>query len=333
MGAQRACGVDYQMNFAIGLDLGGAYIKGCLISQSGEVLEKEKILTGARDFLSICDKISNLANSLINRRKEIDRNNIAGMGIGSPGGIYNDRGTISQSPNFPLWKDVNIKEALVERGFENVMVENDANAAAFGEYTAGAGREFDDMALFTLGTGVGGGLILDKKIWRGAFGMAGELGHITVCPDGPFCGCGNRGCLETYANIEAVINAAKGLLAQDRAPVLNKRVDNDPEKISPKIVYEAAKNGDMDCVGIFREIGGYLGIAIADILNILNMPLFIIGGGISGAFEFIEPAAYEEVNRRAFREPGGKVKILPSILGNESGFLGAAYLALREFGR
>ena len=333
MGFEKFGRNEITMKFAIGLDLGGTFIKGCIISPDGEVLKKESIPTGSRDFNSVCNTLHQFAINIGTIDGIFDAKSIIGMGIGSPGGIYNDRGTISQSPNFPTWKDENLKGALEALGHKNVIVENDANLAAFGESTRGRGKEFDDMAMFTLGTGVGGGLILNRKIWRGTWGMAGELGHITINPDGPVCGCGNYGCLEAYTKTDAIIELAIDILKQNRGASIKEMIGDDFDKITPKIVYDAAIKGDTDCKAIYGKIGEYVGIAIADLLNVLNIPLFVIGGGISGAFALMEQSMYAQVKKRAFREPANKVSIRPSMLGNESGMLGAAELALKEFRR
>ena len=314
---------------AVAIDLGGTYIKGGVVSPQGDLLHKEQIPTGDRGVEPVCVTLAGFIGAL-SRVVFEHHGTVAGVGIGSPGGIYNDRATVSQSPNFPDWTDVNLKEKLASRGIGNIVLENDANIAALGENWVGSGRDVQDMAAITLGTGVGGGIILARKIWRGTWGMAGELGHITIVPDGPACGCGNTGCLEALVNIDAINGYAQAAVDEGKAPVLRQIMQDESIRITPKAVFDAAKAGDADCLKISEKVATYIGIAITDLLNVLNLPLFVIGGGVSAAFDLLGPLIVREVRRRAYRVPGENVRIIRAELGNDAGLLGAARLVFQE---
>lgn len=317
---------------AIGIDLGGTYIKGGVIDSRGRVLFKDRIPTGNRDFHNVCETLSGFIGQLLSET-DMNTERLEGIGVGSPGGIRNDHATVSQSPNFPTWKNVNLIEALADLGHRKLILENDANTAALGENWIGSGAEFDHMAMFTLGTGVGGGIILNRKIWRGQWGMAGELGHLTIDPNGPKCGCGNYGCLESYLKSDAIKEQAHILIKKDKAPILQTIVQSNFDKITPEVIYEAANQGDEDCQKLFGKLGRYLGIVIADILNVLNLPFFAIGGGIGAAFDLMKSSIFDEVSRRAFRDPAQAVQIAQATLRSDAGMLGAAKLVFQRTGK
>jgi glucokinase len=230
-----------------------------------------------------------------------------------------------------------------------VILENDANAAAFGENWLGAARNVEDVAMLTLGTGVGGGIVLGRAIWHGMTGMAGEFGHITVEPEGVPCKCGNRGCLEQYASATAVVRMAREAIEQHIAPGLSHAASANPE-FSAKAVYNLAIQGDEEAKKIFRRVGHALGIVIADLVNALNLPMYVIGGGVSSAWEAFSPAIFDELRKRSMVyaatappsvpgeeqgasaqvEPGGPTRtiVTRALLGSDAGLYGAARLPM-----
>jgi glucokinase len=230
-----------------------------------------------------------------------------------------------------------------------VILENDANAAAFGENWLGAARNVDDMAMLTLGTGVGGGIVMGRAIWHGMTGMAGEFGHITVEPEGVPCKCGNRGCLEQYASATAVVRMARESIEQQIAPGLSHAASANAE-FSAKAVYNLAIQGDEEAKKIFRRVGRALGIVIADLVNALNLPMYIVGGGVSSAWEAFSPAIFDELRKRSMVyaatappsvagaeqgasaqvEPGGPTRtiVTRALLGSDAGLYGAARLPM-----
>ena len=230
-----------------------------------------------------------------------------------------------------------------------VILENDANVAALGEKWLGAARDVEDMAMLTLGTGVGGGIVLQGRIWHGMTGMAGEFGHMTVEPEGPPCGCGNRGCVEQYASATAVVRMAKEAIASGRAPGLAKAASTDPE-FSSKAIYNLAIQGDEEAKKIFGRVGRALGICLANLVNAFNLNMYVIGGGASSAWEAFSPSIFEELRRRSLvyaattPDPalsGGagastqvgtdvstKTIITRALLGSDAGLYGAAQLPM-----
>jgi glucokinase len=325
--------------FAIGVDLGGTNLRISAVNHSGQLLEK--VTTGTqvargRDHVikEMCVDIQQLAAKFKGRAK------LLGTGIGVPGIIDMHTGFVRESPNLPGWHDYPVRDEIEKRLGTRVILENDANAAALGEKWLGAARDQDDMCMFTLGTGVGGGLIFNGRIWHGMTGMAGELGHFTVEPEGPQCGCGNRGCLEQLASATAIVRMAKEAVAGGNAPQLARAMSDNPEFTS-KVVYQMAIQGDEPARAIFRRVGHSLGIVVAAMINALNLPMFVIGGGVASAWEAFAPYIFEEARRRSFvyraTGPGdtgtiepGKTIITRALLGSDAGLFGAARLPLLE---
>jgi glucokinase len=261
---------------------------------------------------------------------------LAGIGIGVPGIIDMDAGVLRESPNLPGWEDYPVRDEIERRLGTKVILENDANSAALGEKWLGAARDHDDMLMLTLGTGVGGGIVLGGRVWHGMRGMAGEPGHITVEPDGPPCPCGNRGCLEQFASATAIVRMARAAIAQGESPMLARASGEDPE-FGAKVVYQAAVQGDRVAQEIFRRAGWALGIGLADLINLLNLPIYVIGGGVANSWDAFHPALLEEVRKRSFvyratapeePRPGKETIITRGLLGGEAGLFGAARLPL-----
>ncbi len=244
------------------------------------------------------------------------------VSLGAPGIIAREEGTIVFSPNLPGWRDVPLRRIIGERTGLPTGLENDANAAAFGEYWQGGGRGTRHLVMFTLGTGVGGGIISDGRLVRGSRGMAGELGHLTVAPrDGLLCNCGNRGCLEAYASATAIV-----------ARLAENWKGDGPSPPTARDAYLLAREGDEECLAIFREAGTYLGTAMANLVNTLNPEVFIIGGGAAEAWEMIVPAAEEEMRSRAIRftDLASRVALRKAELGDLAGVIGAAGIIWSE---
>ena len=256
---------------------------------------------------------------------------------------------VRESPNLPGWSDYPVRNEIEKRLGAPVILENDANVAAFGEKWLGAGRHVGDMAMLTLGTGVGGGLVLNGKIWHGMTGMAGEFGHMTVDPDGQLCGCGNHGCLEQYASATAIVRMARELITTGDAPGLAKAAGADLE-FNAKEIYNQAIQGDEQAKRIFRRVGRALGIALSAMVNGLNLEMYVIGGGVCSAWEAFSPTIFEELRQRAMVyaatapadplhvpsgasgqvEPGAgrKTIITRALLGSDAGLFGAARLPM-----
>ena len=308
----------------IGVDLGGTNTRTALVDREGTVLDKHKEATvAAGGHERVIAKL--IVN--INRQREnagrLGRTVIA-VGVGAPGVIHEQTGVVVKSPNFPDWNNLPLRKTLeLELGIP-VIIENDANAAALGEQWRGAGSGIKSMIFLTLGTGVGGGIILGGRIWHGADGMAGEVGHMTISPDGRPCGCGNTGCLEMYASSRGIVMTFGEIWSQqDAAAPL-------PTGITSEQVYQAARSGDHIAVRAMQDMGRSLGIGIANLINIFNPEMVVIGGGVRDAWDLFIDATRDEIRRRAFEYPAERTKIVPSVLGDDAGMVGAAAVALQK---
>jgi len=304
----------------IGVDLGGTNLRTAILSPEGELLERHKEATHAADGWArvverLTENIKRLRDAAMGRGLEV-----AAVGVGAPGVIRGDKGIVVKSPNFPDWNNVPLKDQLEEALGVPVVIENDANAAALGEQWRGAGKGISSMILLTLGTGVGGGIILDNKIWHGADGMAGEIGHMTLVPDGRPCTCGNVGCLEMYASARGIV--------QSYHEALGNRASGSP--ITSEQIYDAARSGDKTAVHVMEEMGRMLGIGIASLINIFNPERIVIGGGVKEGWPLFIEATRKEIMKRAFEVPAKRTDIVPSQLGDDAGMVGAAAKALEQ---
>jgi glucokinase len=335
-------------NFAIGVDLGGTNLRIAAVDDQGSLIEK--VTLGTKVSLGRDHVIDDMCGAIEHvLEKYRTSGNLLGIGIGVPGIIDMQSGLLRESPNLPGWADYPVRAEIEQRLKTVVILENDANVAALGEKWLGAARDFDHMAMLTLGTGVGGGLVQHGVIWHGMNGMAGEFGHTNVEPEGHPCNCGNRGCLEQYASATAVVRMAREEIAVNRESTLARAAHSDAE-FSAKSLYNLAIQGDEDARRIFRRVGRALGIALAGLVNSLNLPIYVIGGGVSSAWEAFAPTIFEELRRRSMVyaatapadplasgqgasanvEPGQghKTIITLALLGSDAGLYGAARLPM-----
>jgi len=335
-------------NFAIGVDLGGTNLRIAAVDDQGRLVEKVTLGTKVslgRDHVidDMCEAIEHVLEKYRNSAT------LLGIGIGVPGIIDMQSGLLRESPNLPGWADYPVRAEIERRLKTVVILENDANVAALGEKWLGAAKDFEDMAMLTLGTGVGGGLVLRGSIWHGMNGMAGEFGHTNVEPEGHPCGCGNRGCLEQYASATAVVRMAKEAITANPASGLARAAHEDVE-FSAKSIYNLAIQGDEEARKVFRRVGRALGIVLSGMVNSLNLPIYVIGGGASSAWEAFSPTIFEELRWRsmvyaatappdplaanrgasALVEPGKgrKTIITRALLGSDAGLYGAARLPM-----
>jgi len=323
------------MIYSIGVDLGGTNLRIAAVDQSGQLLDKVTLgvrTTLGRDVVirDMCEAIQTLTT------KYKPEATLMGIGIGVPGIIDLHTGMVRESPNLPGWGDYPVRAEIEKRLGTQVVLENDANAAALGEKWLGAARHVEDMAILTLGTGVGGALMLRGELWHGMTGMAGEFGHMTLEPQGPVCKCGNRGCLEMYASATAVVRMAREAVSAGGSSEVIRRASADPG-FSAKSVYELAVQGDETAQRIFARVGRALGIAIAGLINALNLPMYIVGGGVSGAWDIFSPALMEELPWRSMvykatapgAQPGNSGSTVTRVqLGSDAGLFGAARLTM-----
>ncbi len=298
----------------IGVDLGGTNLRTALVSPQGDIFNRLKEPTKASEGREkvMARLIGNIERQLAHARSR--GLTIAGAGVGAPGVIHADTGVVVKSPNFPDWNDFPLKQDLERELRLPVSVENDANAAALGEQWRGAGRGIGSMIFLTLGTGVGGGIVLNGRIWHGADGMAGEVGHMTIVPEGRVCGCGNRGCLEMYVSSRGILQSYEEASGRSHA-------------VSSEDVYEAARAGEAAARKVMDETGRTLGIGIANLINIFNPEMVVIGGGVKDAWSLFIEEARAEIKRRAFAYPAERTRIVPSELGDDAGMIGAVAAA------
>jgi glucokinase len=320
--------------FAIGVDLGGTNLRVAVITAQGELLEKVRASTKA---LRVSDRVLDVMAGEIRRlsAKHSGLGPLLGIGVGIPGILDLITGVLRKSPNLPGWEDCPVRAEIERRIGTPVVLDNDANAAAMGEYWLGAGRGHESLFMFTQGTGVGGGIVLNGKIWHGMTGMAGEPGHITVEPDGPPCACGNRGCLEQYAGATAIMRMASEAAASGSAPGLARAMRKDPS-FGAQNLHVLALSGDQAALEIFRRAGRALGIAVSGMINVLNVSVYCFGGGVAGAWDLLQPHVIGEVQKRSFiykatsagPDRESHTVITCALLGSDAGLYGAARLAM-----
>jgi glucokinase len=307
----------------IGVDIGGTKIAAGLVSESGELLTTVRRETPATDVEGIeeaaADAIAELA-----RQHEVEA-----VGVAAAGFVDAARSTVVFAPNL-AWRDEPLRADLEKRTGLPVVVENDANAAAWGEFRHGAGRDVDDMVLLTVGTGLGGGIVVGGQLLRGHSGFAAELGHIRVVPDGHRCGCGNRGCWEQYASGRALVREARELASTDSpmAARLLELAGGKPKNLQGPHVTRAAEEGDPAAVELLADVGTWLGEGIASVVAALDPALIVVGGGVSEAGDlFMEPARTAFRRQLTARGHRPEPQIVPALLGNDAGIIGAADLS------
>lgn len=304
----------------IGIDLGGTNCRGAVVCDHGELLFQRGIPTDIEaGFDNFWDRFIRFCRRLMEDGAS-QGFLVRGLGLGFPG-LVSGNGSIMAAPNLAPLNGMALRDRLSTELDLPVRVVNDVNAIALGESHCGAGQGFSSFLMVTLGTGVGGCLIMDRKVWSGADGVAGEIGHIAVKPGGRACGCGSRGCLEQYASGPALVRICRALCCRCKS---GGGVDFLPE--TAREVAEAALQGHAAALKAFDIAGRYLGQVFAGIANLLNLEGVIIGGGVSTNLDLFMPGLRAELDRRAFSVTAQRMKVVPAALGNKAGILGAAYL-------
>ncbi len=332
-------------DYSIGVDMGGTNLRIAAINTEGKMLEK--ITTGVklamgRDYVigEMCDAILHLTE------RHRSEGKFLGAGIGVPGIIDVGAGMMRKSANLlPEWSDYPVRDEIERRLGARIFLDNDANVAALGEQWLGAARGVDNMAMLTLGTGIGGAIILNGKMFYGLSGMAGEFGHVTIEPNGVPCGCGNHGCAERYASASAVMRMAREAMESGQAPELAAAAASDPD-FSARSIYHLAMQGNPDAQRIFQRFGEVLGILLAGLVNILDLDMYVLGGGVVSAWDAFAPKMFAELRERSLvyaasapenplaKKEGAaaqmpsyfpkKTIITQAILGSDAGLYGAA---------
>lgn len=311
---------------AVGLDVGGTKINAFRIARDGSVLDRRSVPTPADDEEATLAAVIDLAREMITA-------DVLALGIGAAGMVDAVDGVLRFAPNL-AWRDVPIAARLHEAFDLPVRVDNDANAAAYAEYRFGAARGYRHMLLVTVGTGIGGGIVSDGRLFRGANGFAAEIGHVIVEPGGPLCGCGNRGCWEQVAAGRAIDRMGRQAAREHEHSILRKLAGGDPESVTGVTVTQAAQQGDEAALRVLGEVGRRLGEGIGGLVNTLDPQIVVVGGGAIVAGDLLlEPAraAYHGAVEGPDHRP--RVPIVPAQLGNDAGAIGAGTLALEELGR
>jgi glucokinase len=307
-------------------DLGGTNLRMAAIDNEGRILARNKRETPKTDRADeIIREIVEAAGECTESVK--GEGEIVGCAIAAPATVDVINGIVLKAPNVPSLDGFRIVATLENELNIPVALENDANAAAVGESWVGASKGVANSIAVTLGTGVGGGIIINGKVLRGPDGTAGEIGHICVEPYGAPCGCGSRGCVEQYASATAIVRQAQELASQYPKSALPNKFH-----LTSKDVYEAGLAGDELALEVFRRQGFYLGIAIAGLLNVLNPEMVVIGGGAAAGWDLFMPHLEEQIEKRTYREPRNRAKFVRASLGDDAGIIGAAALAFEKIG-
>ncbi len=325
--------------FTVGVDMGGTNLRIGGYTADWRRLSSVAVPTRVSDGPDAV--LSDMADAICRVIEECGgRGELAGIGVGSPGPIELPEGRLLELPNFPGFFSTELKTELERRLGLPVIIENDANAAALAEAHAGAGERHgaDSLCMLTLGTGVGNGLVFGGKIWHGFRGMAGEAGHASVWPDGILCPCGNRGCLELFASATGIARMARETASEGRSPRTRDLIDRG-EPVTARDVARFAEEGDEGALIVYDTVGRALGLSLSSLVNVLNVPLYVVGGGASAAWPLFAPALFRELERCSYvyrltmpedkyAFTPGKTNVMPAVLGSDSGLLGAAMVPL-----
>ncbi len=307
----------------IGVDIGGTKVLGGVVDSTGRILERQRRLTPSGSVTEVEDSIVEMVHSLSLGH------DIAAVGIGAAGFVDSSRSSVLFSPHL-AWRDTPLRDALMARIRRPIVVDNDANAAALAECYFGAGRGHRLVLCITLGTGIGGALVIDKRVFRGANGMAGEFGHMQVVPSGHRCSCGNRGCWEQYASGNALVREARELVVRN-SPVahrLREIVRGDADQLTGPLVTQAARDGDPLSIELLADVGRWLGVGLAGMAAAFDPGTFVIGGGVSAAGDMLlEPARATFARQLTGRGYRPEARIVAAELRNDAGLIGAADLA------
>lgn len=310
--------------YKIGVDVGGTNVKVALVDKTGSIVYSDTVPTRAE--MGYEYTISNIIKAIQDLMKEskVSKESIEGIGFGFPGQIDCDNGIVRLAPNIPGWVNIPIAEIVSKEFGIPVKVDNDVRCAALAELNYGAGKGAKNMICITVGTGIGSGIIMNGKLVRGASNAAGELGHIKLQMEGgPICGCGDTGCLEAFASGPAIVALAEEYIKGGKSTKYRELANPD---ITPYIVAEAAKQGDVVAKKIFEIVGGYIGIGLASVVNLLNPEKVVIGGGVADAGDLLFNPIKKTLSERTMPIQGAAVEIVHAELGNTAGVIGASLL-------
>jgi glucokinase len=314
----------------LGIDLGGTKILTAVTDSQGKVLSRDHSITPAtKGHEAVIQSILDSAHAAL-EQAGVTISEISVVGIGAPGISNPEAGILFTSPNLPGWRNVLLRDIIQNKLGKKAFLINDANAAALGEFYFGAAKGARNFIYITLSTGIGGGIVIDGKIYTGAIGTAGEVGHMTIDDDGPICNCGNKGCWETLASGTALAREAKHRIKEGVRTSILKYADGDIEKVTAQVIHSAAQQGDSLAKELIARTGYYVGVGLANLINIFNPELIVIGGGLSNIGDMLFRPAFKTAEERAYKEAFQAVRFTPAELGRNSGVVGAAAFAFQE---
>jgi len=314
----------------LGIDLGGTLVKTALVSRDKKILAKDARPTAAHEGLdAVLDVIVASVEAVLASGGRA-REDVLAACVGAPGPSNPHTGVVFSPPNLPGWKDVPLAELMTERLGIQCCVDNDANLACYGEFWLGAGQGTQSMCLLTLGTGVGGGIIVFGRLLRGIDGTAAEIGHMIVQRDGRPCGCGARGCLEAYGSVTGMVQTAVEGMEGGRKTVLSDRCAGNPETLTGEMISEVAAAGDEFATWVIQETGAWLGVGISSLINLFNPEKIVLAGGMTKAGPVLLDAIRARALHHAFDVPAKRVEIVVAALEGDSGVLGPAGIALER---
>lgn len=310
----------------IGIDVGGTSIKFGIVSTQGKIHKQFSLPTLAfQSPEKVIEQISLGIEKITRNKKEKD---FLGIGIGIPGKVDIKTGYVTSAPNFKDWDCVDVRKSLSRKFKYRIELDNDANCAALGELHFGRGKEINSFVMITLGTGVGGGIIINGKLIHGESGGAGEIGHISIDYNGPLCNCGKHGCVEAYVGNNYIKQRTIQKLHEYPDSLILDLVENNLDLIEPKVIYQAAQKNDLLAVKMLQDTGYYLGIALASVANILDVKTFLIGGGVAEAGKTLLDSILKSIKEHGVRDIVKDIKVLSAKLKNKAGILGASSLLL-----
>ena len=311
--------------FTIGIDIGGMSIKLGLVNSNGDIVVKNKMKTADSPSKCISNMIEQIKDLLAIAK--VDVREVNGIGIGCPGSVFSDIGVVDNLPNLDGWVNINLAEQLQKEFNLPVKISNDANVAILAEVKYGCAKNCDTAVMFTLGTGVGGGIVVDRKLVEGGWSHGAELGHTTLVLDGIECTCGRRGCVERYVSATALINQTKEQMLKDEASLMWKEVEEDINKVDGVTAFAAELKGDASAKLVIDNYVKYLSESVLNMLNVFRPEIFILGGGISGQGENLRRRVVEYLKKYSFGYPNApKTEIKIASLGNDAGIIGASAL-------
>lgn len=316
--------IGHEDGVVLAIDLGGTKITTAVVDRAGRILARDYRETKAMEGPEAIIRRMIAAAKEVVAQTGVAFEHLIGIGIGSPGPLDVTTGVVDGPPNLPGWVSVPLRARIEDALGVRTWVENDANAAAVGEHRFGAGKGAQHMIYVTASTGIGGGLILNDQLYHGACDLAGEIGHMTVLPEGPTCACGNRGCLEALASGTAIARRARESVARGVRTRIAELAEGIPERITAKLVAQAAAAGDAEAQAILNEAMRYLGLGLASLVNLFNPQRIVIGGGLTALGDQLFETVRRAIVRHAYPKAAQAVQVVPAALGENVGVLGAA---------